>query len=151
MPEGPEVRISADQIERAVAGKVLKCSFVYSSLLGFEHSFQDVTLNSIDTYGKAFVLNFSNQLCIYVHLQLYGRWKTGKLTGNRTSRRTVRLILETNTHHATLYSATDVEVLSQTEVKHHKFTRKLGPDLLDWETIYVRRFYSDLNCIRTVH
>ena len=130
MPEGPEVRRSADQIERAVAGKPLKCVFEYSTLTEFADSFKDVQLMGVSTFGKAFVLNFSNEQSIYVHLQLYGRWKTGKLSSHKPSRRTLRLRLETETHYAELYSATDIEVLNTKDVSKHKFIKKLGPDLL---------------------
>ena len=130
MPEGPEVRRSADKIERAVANKPLRCIFEYPVLEAVSKQFEGVTLISIDTYGKAFVLNFSNDLCIYVHLQLYGRWKTGRLQSYKESRRTRRLKLESDTHYAALYSATDIEILTPKEVPTHRFIQKLGPDLL---------------------
>ena len=130
MPEGPEVRRSADQIERSVANKPLKCVFEYPVLNSRAKEFKEVVLNGVDTFGKAFVLNFSNNQSIYVHLQLYGRWKTGRLSSYKPSRRTLRFRLETDTHYAELYSATDIEVLSTNEVSNHKFIKKLGPDLL---------------------
>ena len=78
MPEGPEVRKHADSIERAVAGSPLKqCQLLYEPLQGSQDLFQSSILTHIQTFGKAFVLYFSNDYCIYVHLQLYGRWKTG--------------------------------------------------------------------------
>ena len=130
MPEGPEVRRSADQIERAVANKPLKCVFEHPILTDRAKEFKEVVLNGVDTFGKAFVLNFSNDQSIYVHLQLYGRWKTGRLSSYKPSRRTLRLRLETDTHYAELYSATDIEVLATNEIFKHKFIKKLGPDLL---------------------
>ena len=130
MPEGPEVRRSADQIERAVANKPLTCVFEHPVLSSRAKEFKKVVLNSVDTFGKAFVLNFSNDQSVYVHLQLYGRWKTGRLSNYKPSRRSLRLRLETETHYAELYSATDIEILSTNEVSNHKFIRKLGPDLL---------------------
>ena len=90
MPEGPEVRRSADQIERSVANKPLKCVFEYPVLNSRAKEFKEVVLNGVDTFGKAFVLNFSNNQSIYVHLQLYGRWKTGRLSSYKPSRRTLR-------------------------------------------------------------
>lgn len=130
MPEGPEVRRSADKIERAVANKPLTCTFEYPSLVAVQEQFTDVQLTSIETYGKAFVLHFSNDLCIYVHLQLYGRWKTGRSKSIKPSRRTLRVRLETDTHYAALYSATNIEVLTPETIKDHPFIAKLGPDLL---------------------
>ena len=130
MPEGPEVRRSADQIERSVARKPLSCIFEHPVLKTVSNEFVDVELTGVDTFGKAFVLNFSNAKSIYVHLQLYGRWRTGKLSSYKPSRRSLRLRLETDTHYAELYSATDIEVLSTKDVSKHKFIKKLGPDLL---------------------
>ena len=130
MPEGPEVRRSADQIERAIANQPLSCIFELPTLKTISQSFQGSTLTGVDTYGKAFVLNFSNEQSIYVHLQLYGRWKTGRLNSYKPSRRTLRFRLETETHYAELYSATDIEVLASKDVLKHKFIQKLGPDLL---------------------
>mgnify|MGYP001259687639 CR=1 FL=1 len=130
MPEGPEVRRSADQIERTIANKPLSCIFEHPVLKGASKHFNDVVLTSVDTYGKAFVLNFSNEQSIYVHLQLYGRWKTGRLKSYKPSRRTLRFRLETDTHYAELYSATDIEILQTKDVLKHKFIQKLGPDLL---------------------
>lgn len=130
MPEGPEVRRSADQIERAVANKPLSCIFEHPVLKTAAKDFDDVVLTAVETYGKAFVLNFSNEQSIYVHLQLYGRWKTGRLKSYKPSRRSLRLRLETDTHYAELYSATDIEVLPTKDILKHKFIQKLGPDLL---------------------
>ena len=130
MPEGPEVRISADKIGKAVGGVPLTSIFEFPVLVPYQDQFESVVLDSVDTYGKSFVLNFANQLCIYVHLQLYGRWKIGTLRSLKPSNRTVRFSLRSNTHHATLYSATEIEVLTPDQVPHHKFIRKLGPDIL---------------------
>ena len=130
MPEGPEVRRSADQIERAVANKPISCIFEHPVSKNGRKRFRGTTLTGVDTYGKAFVLNFSNEQSIYVHLQLYGRWKTGRLSSHKPSRRSLRLRLETETHYAELYSATDIEVLATKDVLKHKFIKKLGPDLL---------------------
>ena len=130
MPEGPEVRRSADQIERAVANKPIACIFEHPVLQTVSTDFDGTTLTGVETYGKAFVLNFSNEQSIYVHLQLYGRWRTGRLSSHKPSRRSLRLRLETETHYAELYSATDIEVLATKDVLKHKFIKKLGPDLL---------------------
>jgi len=153
MPEGPEVRRSADQIERAVADKPLTCIFEHPTLAAVASSFNDVTLTDVETFGKAFVLNFSNDQSIYVHLQLYGRWKTGKLSSHKPSRRTLRLRLETDTHYAELYSATDIDVLNTKDVPKHKFIKKLGPDLLKkgYTTSHIsRRLGKDMFSRRTL-
>ena len=131
MPEGPEVRRAADRIERAVARQPLvRCVLEHPVLAAAQDEFEDVVLNSVDTYGKAFVLNFSNNRSIYVHLQLYGRWVTGLLKSKDKTKRTLRMRLETKTHFASLYSATDIFLLKPEDVPKHPFIKKIGPDLL---------------------
>ena len=132
MPEGPEVRIAADKIERAIAqSPLVQCDFATPALHSISDQFTHVTqLTSIETYGKAFVLHFSNGVSLYVHLQLYGRWKTGTRKSFRPSNRTLRFKLCTDTHYAALYSATDIHIMTPDTVKDHPFIKKLGPDIL---------------------
>ena len=132
MPEGPEVRIAADKIQRAIGqSPLVDCTFAHPSLQVLVDQFDNSTqLSSIDTYGKAFVLHFSNEVSLYVHLQLYGRWRTGTLKSFRPSNRTLRFKLCTETHYAALYSATDLDILSPDTIQQHPFIRKLGPDIL---------------------
>ena len=135
MPEGPEVRIQADKIEKAVAGKPLESfQLLYGPIIIKQEQFQSVCLTHIETFGKAFVLHFSNDLCIYVHLQLYGRWQTGRIRSRKPSRRALRIRLETETHYADLYSATDISIHQKGEVQDHPFLKKLGLDILHPQT-----------------
>ena len=129
MPEGPEVRRAADRIERSIATKPLKNVQVHVAALN-EAPLTGATLTEVQTYGKGFVLCFDRGFCIYVHLQLYGVWKTGKNTSKRNSRRTLRFLLQTDTHYAALYSATDISLLNPSDVPHHPYIQKLGPDIL---------------------
>lgn len=135
MPEGPEVRVLADKIERAVAGETLQaCQLLYESLSCHQLTFSAVQLTHIETFGKAFVLHFSNDYCIYVHLQLYGRWQTGPLRSHKKLQRSLRLHLATETHYADLYSATDIELIHKDNISRHYFIKKLGPDILNTKT-----------------
>ena len=129
MPEGPEVRRAADRIERSIATKPLKNVEVHVDVLN-NAQLKGATLTQVQTYGKGFVLCFDRGFCIYVHLQLYGVWKTGKNTSKRNSSRTLRFLLQTDTHYAALYSATDISLLTPSDVPNHPYIQKLGPDIL---------------------
>jgi endonuclease-8 len=139
MPEGPEVRNAADQIERVLVNKVLtEVHLYYEPLISSHHLLQGYQLLNVQTFGKAFVLYFSSEICIYVHLQLYGVWRTGKNTPKKKNtlqrvkgkNRSIRMRLKSETHYVELYSATDVSVWPTDIILKHPFIRKLGPDLL---------------------
>ena len=131
MPEGPEVRRAADKIEKALRGiKIEKAELVHPSLENAGSLIIGSTLLRVDTYGKAFVLVFDSDVAIYVHLQLYGVWKTGRASTHPKTTRSLRLRLESTKNHASLYSATDVSLLQIEDVPNHPYIRKLGPDLL---------------------
>jgi endonuclease VIII len=83
-------------------------------------------LTAVETYGKASVLRFGDGRGLYVHLQLYGRWRFGR-AAPRTGR-ALRLALHGPSSSARLYSATDVALLDDGEV--HPFVAGLGPDPL---------------------
>ena len=78
MPEGPEVRLMADRIEAAIAGRTLtKVTINSPTLMVLKGKLLMNTLRKVHTYSKAFVLEFDEGIFIYVHLPLYGKWKTG--------------------------------------------------------------------------
>ena len=131
MPEGPEVRRAADKIEKALQGKKIEnISLTHPSVQGAHSFILGSTLIRVDTYGKAFVLVFDSDVAIYVHLQLYGVWKTGRVTTQPKTTRQLHIRLESTTHHASLYSATDISLLHVHDVLRHPYIKKLGPDLL---------------------
>ena len=130
MPEGPEVRRAADKIQRAIAGQPLQRVILeHPKLYALTGKLEGSVLKSVQTFSKAFVLTFDD-LLIYVHLQLYGVWKTGPKRTPPKTNRSLRLWLETKTHYAALYSATDVQPMTPFELRQHPYIKKLGPDLL---------------------
>ena len=132
MPEGPEVRRAADKIERAIGGESLQAiRLEHPRLLSLQKALDGTKLLNVQTFSKAFVLTFDNDVLIYVHLQLYGVWKTGPLRSPPKTNRSLRLWLETKTHYAALYSATDIQPLSKETLLQHPYIQRLGPDLLN--------------------
>ena len=132
MPEGPEIRLAADQIAHALVGKTTTTiSFAFPHLQQYEPQLTGVTVRAIDTYGKALVTRFANGLNIYSHNQLYGIWMIRPAYDFPDTKRQLRLAIHNNDYSALLYSASDIDVLRDPEIELHPFISKLGPDLLD--------------------
>jgi endonuclease-8 len=132
MPEGPEIRLAADRIARAIEGKKISCAkFFIDHLAEYDELFTGVSVREIQTKGKALLTHFENGYTIYSHNQLYGRWYVS--AGNKMPKtsRSLRLALHTGDHTAWLYSATDVSVWESSRLGEHPFLSRLGPDILD--------------------
>tara|TARA_B100000900_G_scaffold156555_1_gene133079 strand:- start:175 stop:996 length:822 start_codon:yes stop_codon:yes gene_type:complete len=143
MPEGPEIRRAADKIARVLEGRQIEViHFGLDRLKGRECDFQGAMVRNIETRGKALLTHFDNDLTIYSHNQLYGRWYTVKRDAFPQTNRSLRLALHTKTHSALLYSASDISIWDQFELELHPFLAKIGPDILNpklgWKEISLR-------------
>ncbi len=132
MPEGPEIRRAADKVARILVGKpVVDVEFGLSRLEPFAETLSGRTVTAIDTRGKAMLTRFDNDLTLYSHNQLYGKWYTAKRPRLPDTGRSLRVALHTETHSALLYSASDIEVLDAAGLEAHPFLNRVGPDILD--------------------
>ena len=132
MPEGPEIRRAADRIAAVLEGETAEhVRFGLPGLKRHEKRLSGRKVRSVTTRGKAMLTRFDNDLTIYSHNQLYGRWYTMKRPRMPRTGRQLRLEIQTGTHRALLYSASDIEVLTDGQLEHHPFLCRLGPDLLD--------------------
>ncbi|MBT8107030.1 MAG: endonuclease VIII [Gammaproteobacteria bacterium] len=132
MPEGPEIRRAADKVAAVLVGKTIeKVSFGLPRLRRFEARLQGRAVTAVDTRGKAMLTRFDNDLCIYSHNQLYGRWYTVRRPRMPKTGRQLRIALQTDTHQALLYSASDIDVLDDKGLATHPFLSRVGPDILD--------------------
>ncbi len=140
MPEGPEIRKAADKVGKAIINKpILKVEFGQAHLKEKETEFVGVTVEKIETYGKAMVTRFKSVdhpegLNIYTHNQLYGRWVCCPANQVPPSNRQLRLAIYTPDEWALLYSASDIFVLNDQEVLDHPFIKKIGKDVLNLAT-----------------
>ena len=135
MPEGPEIRRIADQLERAVVGCTAdRVWFEQKHLKPYASELTGRRVVSIRPRGKALLTRFEEDLFLYSHNQLYGRWYTVQPERLPRTNRTLRVAIETPRRWALLYSASDIEVLHEGELSEHPFLAKLGPDLLDEQT-----------------
>ena len=132
MPEGPEIRRAADKVAAVLVGKTIEqVSFGLPRLRRFEDRLQGRAVTAVDTRGKAMLTRFDNGLSIYSHNQLYGRWYTVRRPRMPKTGRQLRIELQTDTHKALLYSASDIDVLDESGLATHPFLSRVGPDILD--------------------
>jgi len=133
MPEGPEIRRAADQLERAVLDKPLtEVWFAFPSLQPYQSALVGQRVKGIETRGKALLTHFSNSLTLYSHNQLYGIWRvfnSGDVIDH--GKRSLRIKLATPDSAILLYSASDIEIWPTEEVYQHPFLQRIGPDVLD--------------------
>jgi endonuclease-8 len=132
VPEGPEIRRAADRIARVLVGeRIESAEFTPDRLRGFGPRMSGTTVRAVDTRGKAMLTRFDNDLTLYSHNQLYGRWFVVRRGATPNTGRSLRVALHTGSHSALLYSASDIEVLTEYELGEHPFLSRLGPDILD--------------------
>ena len=143
MPEGPEIRLAADEVAKAlVARPATAVEFTLPRLRRFGALLSGQQVTEVATRGKAILTHFDNGLVVYSHNQLYGRWFIEKAGQYPDTNRQLRLAIHNTKYSALLYSASEIEVLKAEELHLHPFLARLGPDLLsdrpDTETLYQR-------------
>ena len=143
MPEGPEIRRAADQIERVLKGQVVEAiHFGLPPLKKHQASLAGQTVLGIETRGKAMLTHFDHGLSIYSHNQLYGVWRVVKRDKWPNTRRQLRLAIHTPQHSALLYSASDISVWQTVDLDQHPFLARIGPDILKpdltWQAVSER-------------
>ncbi len=132
MPEGPEIKRTADCLADALAGQHLRqVRFAVPGLQAWEDRLAGTRVLSVMARGKALLTRFDNGMTLYTHNQLYGRWEVVEGRRLPSSRRRLRLVLGTRSHLALLYSATEIEMLDEEALAAHPYLSRLGPELLD--------------------
>ena len=128
VPEGPEIRRAADRIARVLVGERIESAELTPERLHcFAQRLTGARVRAVDTRGKAMLTRFDNDLTLYSHNQLYGRWFVVRRGTLPRTRRSLRVALHTARHSALLYSASDIEVLTEEELREHSFLSRLGP------------------------
>jgi len=132
MPEGPEIRRAADNLERAIGGEPLtEAWFAFPELQRYQASLVGERVTAIETRGKALLTHFSNGLTLYSHNQLYGVWRVVDASATPQSNRVLRVRLATAQKAILLYSASEIEMLDADTLAAHPFLQRVGPDVLD--------------------
>jgi endonuclease-8 len=132
MPEGPEIRRAADAVGDVLAGEIIETvRFGLPRLRHFSRTLRGHRVSAVETRGKAMLTHFDHGFSIYSHNQLYGVWKVVRGHKLPKTSRSQRLLLQTASHSAILYSASDISVWPTAELAEHPFLRKIGPDIMD--------------------
>ena len=135
MPEGPEIKIAADKIAKAIALKPIEeIFFAFEHLKLYEEILSKQRITRVDTKGKGMLIRFDNGLSIYSHNQLYGKWEIRQAYDYPETKRQLRLAIHNKNKSALLYSASDIEVLDEEAIAVHPFLSRLGLDVLDSQT-----------------
>lgn len=135
MPEGPEIRQASDRLAQVLVNRPLdSVYFAFDRLKPHEAPLTQATITDVRSRGKALLLHFSNHRTIYSHNQLYGVWYVRRAHQYPTTKRQLRLALHTDSHSALLYSASDIDVLTDSQLAEHPFLSRLGVDVLDDDT-----------------
>lgn len=146
MPEGPEIWRAADQINNAITGKqITKLFFAFDELKKYENELEGSVVTSVTPRGKAIITAFQNELNLYTHNQLYGKWMISGNGEKPDTNRSLRVAIHTGDASAYLYSASEIEFLKDGEIESHPYIKKLGPDVVDPGTAYeeVCKRYKD--------
>ncbi len=131
MPEGPEIRRAADQILLALRPFLVEeVYFSFSHLKPYAASLEGQRVREVATRGKAMLIRFSNDLHVYSHSQLYGRWMVRTAHQYPKTNRQLRLAIHNRKKSVFLYSASDIEVLTEAQIARHPYLVSLGPDVL---------------------
>lgn len=135
MPEGPEIWRTADKLNETLANKrITDCFFYHDELKQFEEQLAGLTVEKVEPRAKALITYFDNDLCLYTHNQLYGKWYTRARGKEPKTNRSLRVALYTKKPAAFLYSASEIEVLLKSELADHSYLEKLGPDVVHPDT-----------------
>jgi endonuclease-8 len=147
MPEGPEIWNTADKLQDALQHKeITDLYFAFDELKEFESKLKETCVKNVEARGKAILTFFEEDLVMYSHNQLYGKWMIREKGEEPDTNRSLRVAIHNGTKSAYLFSASDIEIIPKGEVLEHPYIKKLGPDVLHPDTSYkhiVDRFQSD--------
>ena len=143
MPEGPEIRRAADTIAEVLVDEELtQVRFGLPRLRRYGRLLRGQRVIDVETRGKAMLTHFDHGYSLYSHNQLYGVWRV--VDGHKLppTKRSLRVLLQTASHSAILYSASDISVMPTQELVEHPFLAKIGPDIMNkaltWKEILER-------------
>jgi endonuclease-8 len=132
VPEGPEIRIEAEQIRAAVGGRVARSVFfAFRRLKRFQNVLAGNRIASVRARGKAILIGFDSGHTVYSHNQLYGKWVICANGQAPDTSRQLRVAIHGPRKSALLYSASEVAVIDSSRLDEHPYLSRLGPDILN--------------------
>lgn len=133
MPEGPTIRHTADQLRDALEGQQIvrfHSPLKKAAAEGWAEKIVGQPVRAVRAHGKNLFIDFANDWTLYTHMMMWGAWHVyAQGEAWRREARKARVVLETATRCAVLFSAPVCQLLHASELATHQ-TSELGPDLL---------------------
>ena len=133
MPEGPTIRNTADMLRETLADQQITrfhSSLKKAATEGWAEKLAGQRVRAVRSHGKNLFIDFTNGWTLYTHMLMWGAWHVyGQGEPWRKEARKARVVLETATHCAVLFSAPVCQLLPAADLATHP-TSELGPDLL---------------------
>lgn len=133
MPEGPTIRNTADLLRDALAGQQITrfhSALKKAAAQGWAEKISGQRVRAVRVHGKNLFIDFANDWTLYTHMLMWGAWHVyAQGQPWRKEARKARLVLETASHCAVLFSAPICQLIHASDLATHP-TSELGPDLL---------------------
>lgn len=133
MPEGPTIRNTADLLRDTLVRQPI--TDFHSPLKkavaeGWAEKLLNQQARAVRSHGKNLFIDFENGWTLYTHMLMWGAWHVyAQGEPWRKEARKARVVLETATHCAVLFSAPVCQLIATSTLAAHP-TSALGPDLL---------------------
>ena len=132
MPEGPEIKRVADRLSKALVGNTIEIiRFLYPSISKAEQTVHGSKVSSVNSIGKALLINFDNGHSLYSHNQLYGKWSINLKSTDPKTNRSLRVEFVTDKRVVRLWSATEIMLIPTCDIQENSYIKNLGPDILN--------------------
>jgi endonuclease VIII len=133
MPEGPTIRNTADLLQETLAGQQITrfhSPLRKAAAEGWADKIAGQHVRAVRVHGKNLFIDFANDWTLYTHMLMWGAWHVyAQGEPWRKEARKARVVLETTTHCAVLFSAPICQLVHASELSSHP-TSELGPDVL---------------------
>ena len=133
MPEGPSIRITANQLRDALHHQTVRhfsSRFKKAAVEEWADKIANHCVADIRTHGKNLFFDFDSGWTLYTHMMMWGSWHVYAHTEEwRKEEKKSRVVLHTDAHVVVLFSAPVCELVRTDELANHR-TAALGPDLL---------------------
>ncbi len=133
MPEGHTIKGAADRLREALLGRpvrLFRSSFKKAAAERWTERLTGALVTEVRSHGKHLFIHFSSGDVLYSHMLMWGAWHV-YAPGEpwRKETRKARVVIETETTVAVLFSAPVCELIRSDDLATHK-TAETGPDLL---------------------
>jgi endonuclease-8 len=133
MPEGPTIRNTADLLRNALADQEItrfQSPLKKAAAEGWAEKITGQNVRAVRSHGKNLFIDFASDWTLYTHMLMWGAWHVyAQGEPWRKQARKARVVLETATHCAVLFSAPVCQLVHASDLTTHP-TSDLGPDLL---------------------